>query len=224
MNIRTSQEYEAQLRACTRCAHLMADKPVDPTTSNECVVPRPIVLPLRPKPVMLIGQAPGLTEYTTGLPFSGDAGKSVRALFDECGCSPSDFEGLVHASAISKCFPGSKVVKKGERTRREDLKPSAAMLHNCSEFMLAQLKIVDPKLVVLLGAMPLKAYAQLKTGRASSAKLADFVGRVDECGGRRVLALAHTSGASTWLNDVNHRALQERAKRQLAAEFAALAR
>lgn len=224
MIIRTSQDYEAELRACTRCAHLMASKPVDPTTSSKCVVPRPIVLPLRPKPVMLIGQAPGLTEYTTGMPFSGDAGKSIRALFNECGCSPSDFERLVHTSAISKCFPGSKLVKKGERTRREDLKPTTAMLHNCSEFMLAQLKIVDPNLVVLLGAMPLKAYVQIKTGMTSSAQLDDFVGRVDEWGGRRVIALAHTSGLSTWLNDVNHRALQDRAKRLLAGEFAAIPR
>lgn len=224
MNIHTSQDYEAQLRACTRCAHLMADKPADPTTSSACVVPRPIVLPLRPMPVMLIGQAPGLTEYTTGRPFSGDAGKSIRALFNECGCSASDFELLVHTSAISKCFPGSKLVTKGERTRREDLKPSTAMLSNCSGFMLAQLKIVDPKLVVLLGAMPLKAYVQLKTGKASSAALEDYVGRVDEWNGRRAIALAHTSGLSTWLNDAGHKALQESAKHQLAVELAAISR
>ena len=81
MHIPTAEEYETALRSCTRCASLLATKAVDPANSTETVEPRPIVRPLKLRKVMLIGQAPGLTEYKTGEPFSGQAGKDVRELF-----------------------------------------------------------------------------------------------------------------------------------------------
>ena len=222
MDITISQDYETQLRACTKCAVEMSNRPVDPTCSLDRVVPRPIVLALKAKPFMLIGQAPGLTEYQQGRPFSGQAGSDIRRLFAECGCGPDDFERLVHSSAVAKCYPGSKLVTKGTRSRREDLKPSTIMISNCSPFLQAQLKIVDPKVIILLGGIPLKAYVQWKTGKASAAPLAQWVGRVDEWQGHRVIPLAHTSGLSTWLNDPQNKAMQEKAKRLLAAEIAAL--
>lgn len=222
MDITSSQDYEAQLRACKKCAVEMSSREVDPTCSAERVVPRPIVLQLKAKPFMLIGQAPGLDEYQQGKPFSGPAGKVVRQLFTECGAGPSDFDRLVHSSAVVKCYPGSRLAKKGERSRREDLKPSPSMISNCSSFMQAQLKIVNPKVIVLLGKMPLEAYLQWKTSKASKALLADWVGRVDEWQGCRVIPLAHTSGLSTWLNAPENKALQAKAKSLLAAEIAAV--
>ena len=220
MEINNSQEYEAELRACRKCAADMAKHKVDPTCSDERVVPRPIVLPLKARPFMLIGQAPGLTEYKEGKPFSGEAGKSIRRLFSECGCSPVDFERLVHTSAIAMCYPGSQLRHKGDRSRREDLEPSSTMISNCSPFKTAQLKIVAPKVIILLGALPLKAYVQWKTGKAIAVPLEEWVGRVDDWQGRRVIALAHTSGLATWVNKPDHKVLQDRAKRLLAAEFA----
>jgi len=220
MNITSSQDYEAQLRACTKCAVELSSREVDPTCSADRVEPRPIVLPLKPKPFMLIGQAPGMTEYLQGKPFSGQAGTAIRRLFADCGCSPSDFDRFVHSSAVAKCYPGSRLKKKGERSRREDLKPSTAMISNCSSFMQAQLKIVNPKVIILLGGMPLKAYVQWKKGKASAAALADWVGRVDDWQGRRVIPLAHTSGLSTWLTNPENKALQAKGKSLLAAEIA----
>lgn len=223
MAITTTQQYEAQLRACNKCAVEMSGRHVDPTCSADRVVPRPIVLHLRPKPFMLIGQAPGLTEYQQGKPFSGQAGTDIRRLFADCGCSPSGFEHLVHSSAVVKCYPGSKLARKGDRIRREDLKPSTAMIGNCSSFLRAQLEIVNPKVIILLGSMPLKAYIQSKTGKVSAAPaLADWVGKVDEWQGRRVIPLAHTSGLSTWLNTPENKASQAKAMSLLAAEFAAI--
>ena len=140
MDITSNQDYEAQLRACKKCEVEMSSREVDPTCSRDRVVPRPIVLQLKAKPFMLIGQAPGLTEYREGKPFSGQAGMDIRRLFADCGCGPNDFDRLVHSSAVAKCYPGSKLVKKGERSRREDLKPSTSMISNCSSFMQAQLR------------------------------------------------------------------------------------
>ncbi|MGZ8907906.1 MAG: uracil-DNA glycosylase family protein [Methylobacter sp.] len=172
---------------------------------------------------MLIGQAPGLTEYRTGSPFSGQAGRDIRKLFEECRCDAEHFERIVFTSAIAKCFPGSKLVprRRGSGVRREDLIPSPEMLKNCSPFLLAQLELVNPQTVVLLGKMALKVYVELRTGRRANVRLEDYVGQVQDWNGRRVIALAHTSGASTWLTLPARKALQEQAKRHLAIQLAA---
>jgi len=175
---------------------------------------------------MLIGQAPGLTEYKSGLPFSGPAGKDVRELFKQCGCSPEEFERLVFTSAVAKCFPGSKLTKRrrGHGVRREDLKPSVAMLNNCRPFLLAQIEMVAPRVIVLLGRMALETYVELRTGRRTGVVLEDYVGRIEDWVGRRVIPLAHTSAGSFWLNSPQNRAIQERAKRCLAQELACIPR
>ena len=173
---------------------------------------------------MLIGQAPGLTEYKTGEPFSGQAGKDVRELFAECGCDAQAFEQLVFTSAVAKCFPGSKLTKRrrGEGFRREDLKPSVTMLSNCRPFLLAQLNVVGPRVLVLLGSIALKTYVEMRTGKRASVSLEDYVGRVEDWDGRRVVPLAHTSGGSFWLNKPEHKAMQAQAKRCLTQELASL--
>lgn len=222
MDITITHAYEAQLSTCRKCAAELCKREVDPTSSAERVEPRPIVRDLEPKPFMLIGQAPGLTEYQQGKPFSGQAGADVRRLFEECGVGQGDFDGLVHSSAVAKCYPGSRLVKKGDRVRREDLKPSTTMIRNCSSFMEEQLRIVNPKVIVLLGKMPLEAYLQWKTGKVSTARLADWVGRADDWNGRQIIPLAHTSGLSTWLNSPGNKTLQGKAKSLVAAGIAAV--
>lgn len=222
MHIHDSATYEAELRQCTRCATLLGKHQVDPPSSDETVVPRPIIRPIRSCPVMLIGQAPGLTEYRSGTPFSGQAGLSVRDLFKECGCDDAGFERLVFTSAVAKCFPGSKLVPRRRTSgmRREDLKPSPEMLRNCAPFLLAQLDLVNPQTVVLLGKMALEVFVELKTGQRASVQLDDYVGQVLDWNGRKVIPLAHTSGASTWLNRPDRKALQERAKQYLKEQLA----
>lgn len=224
MLMQSSEEYETALRGCTLCAEILATKPVDPARSDERVVPRPIVRPLWPRPVMLVGQAPGLKEYESGNPFSGPAGMEVRGLFAECGCGSDAFERSVHTSAVAKCFPGSKLTKRrrGEGFRREDLKPTGTMLKNCRPFFQTQIDLVAPKLLVLLGRMALEAYLELRDGKKSKVLLEEHVGRVEEWAGRRVVALAHTSGGSFWLNKAENKARQAQAKRRLTEELAAV--
>lgn len=223
MLMQTSEDYEVALRSCTLCVGILATKPVDPAKSDERVLPRPIVRPLWPRAVMLIGQAPGLKEYESGNPFSGQAGLEVRSLFAECGCDSSAFEQFVHTSAVAKCFPGSKLTKRrrGKGFRREDLKPSGTMLKNCRPFLQTQIDIVAPKLLVLLGSIALEIYVELRDGKKSKILLEEYVGRVDEWDGRRVVALAHTSGGSYWLNKAENKARQAQAKSRLTEELAA---
>ena len=174
---------------------------------------------------MLIGQAPGLTEYQTNTAYSGPAGGVARDLFKECGFGKEKFEKHVFTSAVAKCFPGSELKKRkrGEGYRRADLKPSAAMLGNCRPFLIAQLEMVNPRVVVLLGKLALQVYLEVRTGTRPSVSLDSYVGRVVDWGTRRVIPIAHTSGNSFWLNDAGHKALQAEAKRCLTSELSALA-
>ena len=208
------ETFDNQMRNCRKCADKMAQFPVDPRRSSLCVEPRPIVSGIRPKPVMLIGQAPGLTEYETGKPFQGDAGQGIRTIFDDIGLPRSRFDELVYSSAVVKCFPGSKPRLRSGKVR-EDVLPSAAMISNCRPFLEEQIELVDPKVVVTLGGLPLKSYLKLSKQNIKDIKLEYFVGEKEDWNGRAIIFFPHTSGASRWLNGFENRHLFQKAKNLL---------
>lgn len=212
------QMIDNAMRNCRKCANVFAQYPVDPRVNAACVEPRPIVTGILPKPVMLIGQAPGLTEYETGKPFQGDAGKGIRTIFDELGLPRSKFDELVYSSAVIKCFPGSKQkLRKGKV--REDVLPSAEMIRNCQPFFEGQIQLADPQIVVTLGGLPLKAYLKLTGRKSSEARLENFIGKQEIWNGRAVIFFPHTSGASRWLNEPLNRRLLQQAKALLRSEM-----
>jgi uracil-DNA glycosylase family 4 len=160
---------------------------------------------------MLIGQAPGLTEYRTGKPFQGDAGKGIRGVFAELGLPHSRFDGVVYPAAVIKCFPGSKPKLRAGRVR-EDVLPSAEMIRNCQPFFEEQIRLANPQIIVTLGSLPLKAYLKLTSRRSSAAPLEHFVGRKEDWNNRTVIFFPHTSGTSRWLNKIENRMLFAQAK------------
>jgi len=210
--------FDNALRACNKCSDLFTRNKVDPREGDVTVLPRPIVSGIREKPVLLIGQAPGLSEYRTGKPFQGDAGQGIRAIFDELGLPRSRFDELVYSSAAMKCFPGSKPVLRGGKTR-EDIAPTARMLANCRPFLERQMGLVKPKIIVTLGSVPLKRYLTLTGGSATGALLTDFVGTTGQWGGATVIFFPHPSGASRWHNEPANRARFTKAKALLRAAF-----
>ncbi len=212
------QIFDEQMRNCRKCAALFEQYPVDPRKAAVRTEPRPIVSGIRPRPVMLIGQAPGLTEYETGRPFQGDAGQGIRTIFDEIGLPRSRFDELVYSSAVIKCFPGSKLALRAGKVR-EDVLPSAEMIRNCQPLFEGQIQLADPKVIVTLGGLPLKAYLKLTGRKASEARLENFVGRHENWNGRTVVFFPHTSGASRWLNDHANRRLFQQAKEQLRTQL-----
>lgn len=218
------EEFDNDLRQCRKCESILAQKFVDERSSDERVEPRPIVIEIRQRPIMLIGQAPGLTEYKSGKPFQGPAGQEVRDVFAECGVSAESFARLVHTTAVVKCFPGSKKVANRRRPgfRREDEKPSTAMINNCRPLLEGQIALADPRVIVLLGGLPLKAFLRMSGATSTKAELAAYVGRILQWGKRKVIPFPHTSGASFWLNDPANKQLFVAAKNCLRAEAAAL--
>lgn len=211
--------FDAELSACRKCASYLAATPVDPTTSSRCVEPRPIVSGIRIKPILLIGQAPGITEYESGKPFQGQAGQKIREIFREVGVV--DFDASVYSSAVVKCFPGRKLRKVGDPTSKaEDRVPSAAMIRNCRPFLERQISLVNPQVIVTLGGLPLKAYLDVAGRTEPRLTLDNFVGKSQDWNGRTVVFFPHTSGGARWLNSQENRALFSSAKSLLQAVLA----
>lgn len=143
--------------------------------------------------VMVVGQAPGVREGKTGLPFSGPAGKRLFSWLTEAGFEEEEFRAVQYITAITKCYPG-----KGNG--RGDRVPTAEERKLCAPFLTRELDIVRPQLIIPVGRVAIDHFL----GRG---KLADLIGDVFERDGRLVLPLPHPSGANLWLNRPKSQAL-----------------
>lgn len=181
------------LRACTACPDM-----VGPVVIGRAVASR----------VMLIGQAPGPHEGAAGRPFAWTAGKTMFGWFAQLGVAEDIVRSRVYMAAVCRCFPG-KARGGGDRV------PDAAEIARCSRHLHAELRMLEPELVIPVGKL---AIAQLDP---SIDKLADVVGtrRRGALAGCAfdVIALPHPSGASTWHHTEPGKTLLAAALAELAA-------
>jgi uracil-DNA glycosylase family 4 len=188
-------QLHAQIRACTRCA-------------DAGFIPRafPVVAGRASDRVMIVGQAPGAVELTTGLPFSGRAGAELRRWLALAGI---DEAHLPYRTSITKCFPGKAASGAGDR------KPSPLEIANCAPWLAREIELVRPHIVLLVGQLAIERFI----GKVA---LGEVVGTMKRDGDRVLIPLPHPSGASRWLNQPAHRALLGRALRILRREYRAL--
>lgn len=162
---------------------------------------------------MLIGQAPGWREIETGLPFAHDAGRRLAGWLALAGISVADFRERWYATSVGKCYPGRRP------GASVDSPPSRAEVQRWSPLLLEEVRLVGPRLVLLVGGLA----HRLAFGE--SARLDDVVGRQltwERAPGASVIALPHPSGASTWLNDPARAELWRGSIGLLAARWAEL--
>ena len=135
---------------------------------------------------ILVGQAPGTVEAQTGRPFSGPAGRRLRAWLAPAGLGEEEaFYRRLYIAAVVKCFPGKK-------RGGGDLRPPARVVRTCSPWLRRELELVPAPLVICAGTLALE---QLLPGMA----LDDAVGRpLRAADGRELVALPHPSGANPW--------------------------
>lgn len=98
--------------------------------------------------VMLVGEQPGDKEDLAGKPFVGPAGKLLDKCLQEAGIDPAD----VYSTNAVKHF---KWVPKG--ARRIHKKPNRPEINACRPWLDAELRIVQPEALVLLGATAAQA-------------------------------------------------------------------
>jgi uracil-DNA glycosylase len=137
---------------------------------------------------MLVGQAPGPAERESRRPFSGRAGKELDRWMLRAGfASPEEFRRQTYIAALMRCFPGRNPKGTG------DLRPPPAAVANCAHWLDAELRLVRPKVLILVGQMAIARFL-------GPGPLEDRVGK--RFGDRPVMVpLPHPSGQSRWLND-----------------------
>jgi uracil-DNA glycosylase len=159
--------------------------------------------------VMLIGQAPGVTEVAAKRPFNATSGTRLFQWLTQAGWDEDEFRNSQYMTAVTKCYPGKDKSGKGDRV------PSKAEQALCRPFLEREMAAVKPRLLILVGGLAIKLlYPQ-------SAKLRDIIGTAayfppeTDQHGRWVVPLPHPSGASLWTNKPENKALIDEAVRIL---------
>jgi uracil-DNA glycosylase len=101
-----------------------------------------------------------------------------------------------------RCFPGRN------RAGTGDLRPPPAAVANCAHWLDAELKMLEPVVLILVGQLAIARFL-------GPAPLEERVGRTF---GKKPVAvpLPHPSGQSRWLNDQLNRKRLERALMKLS--------
>jgi uracil-DNA glycosylase len=191
-----------EMRACCRCRE--AGYPISPGA----VFSGPATAT-----VMVVGQAPGVTETEVGRPFNGPSGRRLFRWLAEAGWEEDDFRATQYVSAVTKCYPGRSPGGKGDRV------PTRAEQRLCASFLERELALVRPRLILPVGGLAVRRFL----GRV---RLGDVVGDVYPAEeGRWIVPLPHPSGASLWLNRPENRERVARALdhvRRLCGELSLL--
>ncbi len=103
--------------------------------------------------LLFIGEAPGATEDSSGKPFTGRSGELLTKMIENVlQISRSD----VYITNIVKCRPPNNQV------------PTPTQAHTCQPYLLKQIELIKPKLIVTLGAT---AYHYLTGDETSITKI-----------------------------------------------------
>ncbi len=115
--------------------------------------------------VLLIGQAPGVTEVEAKRPFNAGSGTRLFQWLGEAGWDEDAFRARHYMTAVTKCYPG-----KDPKSGKGDRVPSKAEQALCRPFLEREIALVRPKLMILVGGLAIKLLYPAK------AKLKDVVG------------------------------------------------
>ncbi len=97
-------------------------------------------------PLMFVGEAPGADEDAQGEPFVGAAGQLLTRIIQTMGYSRE----AVYIANILKCRPDTPGQISGNR------KPTPDEMKTCLPYLLAQIDLIKPRVIVALGATALE--------------------------------------------------------------------
>ena len=122
--------------------------------------------------IFFVGEAPGATEDSSGKPFIGRSGELLTRMIENVlNLSRAD----VYISNIVKCHPSNNQI------------PTPTQAHTCQPYLLKQIELTKPKIVVALGVT---AYHYL-TGDNST--IAEVRGTVHNLNGYTLIPTYHPS-------------------------------
>ncbi len=121
----------ARVAVCTKCPHLASTR-----TQTVFGVGNPDA------DIMFVGEAPGADEDRQGEPFVGRAGQLLTKIIETMGLKRGD----VYIANILKCRPDTPGQQFGNRP------PTPDEMKTCLPYLLEQIDIIQPKVLVALGA------------------------------------------------------------------------
>src|SRR5271154_2232185 len=119
--------------------------------------------------LVFVGEGPGADEDATGIPFVGRAGKLLTQMIEAMGLHRKD----VYICNVVKCRPPQN------RT------PEPDEVQTCSPYLLRQIDVINPKVIVCLGAVAAKTLLQTNRG------ISHFRGEWQEWRGHKLMATYH---------------------------------
>ncbi|MEO1252108.1 MAG: uracil-DNA glycosylase family protein [Pseudomonadota bacterium] len=128
--------------------------------------------------LLFVGEAPGrLGADDTAIPFHGDkAGHNFEALLEFVGLSRYD------------AFITNAVLCNPKDEKGNNSPPSTVEVRNCASYLADQIELINPKVVVTLGAVALRSVSSLF---GVNAELRRDVGRPIDIGARTLVPLYH---------------------------------
>ena len=132
----TMEDIWADIGNCTRCPLFEGRTQVVHTTGNFSA------------DLMFVGEAPGANEDAEGEPFVGRAGQLLNKIIEAIGMTRAD----VAIGNINRCRPP------GNRT------PTLPEAHTCRPFLLREIAVIRPKVIVVLGNTALHNLLDNKVG------------------------------------------------------------
>lgn len=118
----TLQKIRKEVHACSLCPLVLPDANIPPVGRSDARV-------------FILGQSPGFDEVEYGTPFVGVCGQLLDKFLDEAGLKRTD---VFIMNALNCRPPGNRQGRPEELT-------------NCRKYVVAALKIVQPRVLVLLG-------------------------------------------------------------------------
>ena len=125
--------------------------------------------------IFFIGEAPGFQEDKYGIPFIGNSGDLLMktlALFDI-------YRKDIYITNVVKCRPYSMYNNRA---------PNAIEINNCKNYLINEIKVGNPKIIVLLGGVALKTYFGV-----NNLSISKVLGRVIKYNDRYIIATYHPS-------------------------------
>jgi uracil-DNA glycosylase len=119
--------------------------------------------------LVFVGEGPGADEDAQGLPFVGRAGKLLTQMIEAMGLQRRD----VYICNVVKCRPP------------ENRTPEPDEIQTCSPYLLRQIDVINPKVIVCLGAVAVKTLLETNRG------ISHFRGEWQEWRGRKLMATFH---------------------------------
>lgn len=127
--------------------------------------------------IMFVGEAPGRQEDAEGRPFVGAAGRVLAELLASAGLRREE----VYITNVVKSRPT-------DRKEGQNRAPHPEEIAACAPWLEQQLAIIQPRLIVTLGAYALNAFLPGK-------KISKVHGRVFSSNGRTILPFFHPAAA-----------------------------